>query len=293
MTSETVPAFFLYGEAPRAADPDFVHLEELSERSAPGGWHIAAHSHADLSHLILIAEGGGTVLFEGDAEDFQAPVLLVVPRDTIHSFTWQDDSQGRVLTLSEVQLQHLLARHAEFAALFEEPRVIALQAEEAADIATRLAGIARELSWISLGQNVALQALLLLVLVSALRSLQRARELPLAARPQDRLVARYRQLVEQRYRLREPVGTYARLLGTSETALRQACAARGQSPAQMRDQRALVEAQRLLAFSVLSVSQVGEGIGFDDPAYFSRFFTRKCGMSPARWRERSRVRAVA
>ncbi len=52
----------------------------------------------------------------------------------------------------------------------------------------------------------------------------------------------------------------------------------------MLDERALLEARRLLLYSNLSVAEVGYATGFEDPAYFSRFFARHTGRSPRDWR---------
>jgi AraC family transcriptional activator of pobA len=37
---------------------------------------------------------------------------------------------------------------------------------------------------------------------------------------------------------------------------------------------------------VLSVKEIGAGLGFDDPAYFSRFFTKRTGVPPTVFRQR-------
>ena len=284
MSEQPLPLFFLYGEPSQVADPDFLHVEDLATRSRPGNWRIAPHKHSDLNHLLLIAEGGGTIQYEAESFPFTAPALLAVPARCVHGFTWTSESQGHVLTVADLQLSQVLATYPEFAPLFSAPCCIALDARDAAEIDRAIGRIERELSWAGLGQAAALHAGLLAVLVLAARRLQRAADPPEASPRQRALLARYRELVEQRYRLREPLSRMARLLGVSETSLREACAAAGQSPTTIRDQRALLEAQRLLAFSALSVAQVGDSVGLADPAYFSRFFTRHCGVSPARWR---------
>lgn len=284
MTEQPLPHFFLYGEPSQVADPDFLHVEDLATRSRPGNWRIAPHKHSDLNHLLLIAEGGGTIQYEAESFPFTAPALLAVPARCVHGFTWTTESKGHVLTVAEVQLSQVLATYPELAALFAMPSCIALDADDAAEIDRAMGRIDRELSWAGLGQAAALHAGLLAVLVLAARRLQRAADPPEGTARQRALLARYRELVEQRYRLREPLSTIARILGVSETSLREACAVTGQSPTAIRDQRAMLEAQRLLAFSALSVAQVGESVGLADPAYFSRFFTRHCGISPAQWR---------
>ena len=48
--------------------------------------------------------------------------------------------------------------------------------------------------------------------------------------------------------------------------------------------RLLIEAERQLRYTSMSVAQVAFHLGFDDPAYFSRFFTRRMGLTPRAFR---------
>jgi AraC family transcriptional activator of pobA len=45
------------------------------------------------------------------------------------------------------------------------------------------------------------------------------------------------------------------------------------------------EAQRSLAYTRMSVAEVGYTLGFEDPAYFSRAFRRHYGQSPSEYRQ--------
>ena len=51
-------------------------------------------------------------------------------------------------------------------------------------------------------------------------------------------------------------------------------------------ERRLLEAKRLLMFTIRSVEDIAFETGFGDPAYFSRFFRRRCGEAPSTWRRR-------
>ncbi|MET9950271.1 AraC family transcriptional regulator [Streptomyces sp. NPDC006339] len=62
-------------------------------------------------------------------------------------------------------------------------------------------------------------------------------------------------------------------------------AALGRTPGSLLREARTREAQRLLAATYLSVRQVAVRTGFDDPAYFCRFFRRETGMSPGHFRE--------
>ncbi|AJC59081.1 MULTISPECIES: AraC family transcriptional regulator [Streptomyces] len=52
----------------------------------------------------------------------------------------------------------------------------------------------------------------------------------------------------------------------------------------------LGRAKELLVATELPVAAVARRVGYDDPAYFSRLFTRRVGLAPARFRERQNRR---
>lgn len=278
-----VPSFYLYGEPQRSVAEGFVHVESLDDRSRPSEWTIQPHLHRDLNHIILIAEGGGSMRADGDNVAFDAPCLLLVPAGIIHGFSWLRDSRGWVITIADSYLHHLLERDADLHPLFRTPRAVALPG--ASEVEMRIDALAQELGWSGPGQRAAVDALLLWLMVQALRHATLSNSSASSGGRQARLVARLRERIEQRFRHREPVAAHARALGVSETALRHACArAAGLSPGAMLDERALLEARRLLLYSNLSVAEVGYAVGFEDPAYFSRFFARHTGRSPRDWR---------
>jgi AraC family transcriptional activator of pobA len=57
-----------------------------------------------------------------------------------------------------------------------------------------------------------------------------------------------------------------------------------QSPIQLVHARIVLEAKRQLRYTSGSVSEIAYALGFDDPAYFTRFFSQRAGMSPRAFR---------
>lgn len=292
MTIDAVPRFYLYGEPHQAVAEGFIHLERLDDRSRPSEWTIRPHAHADLVQVFVIDTGGGAMQVEDETLFFDAPALLLVPAGVVHGFAWTSESTGAVLTLARSYLDEIVGRHPDLAAVFA--RSLAVQPDEATVVAVAQASesLRRELGWSTRGHHAAVEAALLGMLVAALRALP-ADSADVAPAPGQHaaLVARFRARIEQRFRLREGIASHAAALGTSATSLRVACGRiAALSPAAMLDQRAMLEARRALLYSNLSVAEIGYAVGFADPAYFTRFFSRHAGVSPRRYRrERSQA----
>lgn len=282
----SIPRFYLYGEPHRVAENRFVHVENLDDRSRPSEWTIRPHAHADLNHVFLLTEGGGAMRAEDTMLSFDAPCLLLVPAGIVHGFSWASESRGAVVTVSTDYLARLREADGSLARLFEGATVVALEAADAMECASAVSRLETELGWAAPGHRAAAESGLLDLFVKALRALGAQNEIHRSAPGrQAALVARFRERVEARFRLREPVGAYAAALKTSETRLRAACAAVAkQSPTQILDQRALVEAQRSLLYTNLAVSEIADSLGFLDAAYFSRFFVKHTGTSPRAYR---------
>lgn len=285
MSTSPVPSFYLYGEPQRSVAEGFVHVESLDDRSRPSEWTIRPHVHRDLNHIILIAQGGGAMQAEGAQVAFDAPCLLLIPAGIVHGFTWHRESSGHVTTIADSYLRHLIDRDADLAPLFAHPRAVTLPPDEGDAAQAAIMRMEQELGWSGVGQRAAIESTLLALMVQALRHATVSQQAQPGTQRQAALVARLRERIDQRFRQRESVTDHARALGVSLTALRHACArVAGTSPTQMLDDRALLEARRLLLYSQLSVTDIAYAVGFDDPAYFSRFFARHIGQPPRAYR---------
>jgi AraC family transcriptional activator of pobA len=60
----------------------------------------------------------------------------------------------------------------------------------------------------------------------------------------------------------------------------------GRPVSRLIDDRVVREARRNLAYTNMSVTTIAYTLGFADPAYFSRVFTRSLGLSPRAFRVR-------
>ncbi|WP_046242634.1 helix-turn-helix domain-containing protein [Hymenobacter terrenus] len=97
---------------------------------------------------------------------------------------------------------------------------------------------------------------------------------------------RLQELIEQHYTRQQPVAFYADQLGLSSKRLNDYTRRTlGKSVTQLLHHRLLVESKRLLLYSTLTVKEIAYSIGFEDPAYFSRFFKKQTTQYPERFRQ--------
>jgi AraC-like DNA-binding protein len=112
-----------------------------------------------------------------------------------------------------------------------------------------------------------------------------------AAGARDGMFLRFRREVERSYVSTRRVEDYAARLGCSvRTLTRASLAATGRSAKQVIDDRAALEARRLLVCTTLPIAEIGQRLGFPEPTNFGRFFHREVGSSPGAFRARA-VRA--
>jgi AraC family transcriptional activator of pobA len=292
--ASAVPSFFLYGEPPQDVGNHFLHLENLDDRSRPNGWTIRPHAHALLSQIFFLESGGGEMRTERGRFGLTAPGFLLVPARLVHAFTWQPGTTGRVLTVATTYLQELLAADPALSGLFEEPSCLPLAPDSEATgfAAASLSRLARELAWRAPGQATAIEAQLKSLLVEVARLSHTAQAGAGQARSaQAELVARFREAIEAEFTRSHRLGAYTKTLGVSVTQLRAACRRVARQPPTMLIQdRIVIEAKRILIYTDATVSAAAYRLGFDDPAYFSRVFQKRTGLSPRAFRNRGIVR---
>ncbi|MGH8169229.1 MAG: helix-turn-helix domain-containing protein [Steroidobacteraceae bacterium] len=286
----SVPAFYLYGESLQPPDERLIHIETIAARSRLHDWIIRPHRHRDLHQLLLLERGHVEARLDARTELLKAPAVILVPPGSVHSFRFQPETVGLVVSFASTLAEELRASGPGLSKHLE--RCIAVALDRAALRQTDLRALAemllREFGRSAPGRRLALRGTLAALLANLQRLLPAVADDGAAVSSRDReLVARFREQVERRFRQHAALNEYAALLQASESRLRRAClAVTGQSPVDLLHLRLLLEAERQLRYTSMSVTQVAYQLGFEDPAYFSRFFTRRMGMSPRAFRHR-------
>ncbi len=281
-----IPQYSLYGEAVQDVDERFLHVESIAERSALHDWQIRPHAHRDLHHLLLVQKGGGTLHVEDREHAFRFPALIALPRSCVHGFEFRPGTDGWIVTASGALMDRIERDYPALAPVLREASVLRLTSVRARAAGGVFGALVTEFRSRLLARRVAAEALLMTILVQALRcKIEVKPEAAQSGGADAELAIRYRSMIEATFAKPVRVAEYAKRLYVSHERLRQACLRMtGSTPLELLNARRLLEAKRCLLYTSMSVGVIAEYCGFEDPAYFSRFFTRATGKSPLRYR---------
>lgn len=291
-----IPSFSLYGEAARQSEA--LHIEDIQSRSRKYLWKIGSHRHSGMAQCVFVASGPVIADLEGTRAGYQGPMVFVIPAGAVHGFGFRADSHGHVLTLNFDRLLSMAtaAQQAPIAALFAVPRALDLAADP--ELATRLArlfdallqefkqpeNLAPQVGWLACSILWILSAGGLLAVTDGSPDRQDTARHDTQRHDLERL-RRFRVLVESHYLEHWPVTRYARRLAVSESSLNRLCrSVTGGTAFDVIQQRLALEARRRLVYVAAPVAAIAQELGFEDPAYFCRFFRKHAGVSPTAFR---------
>jgi AraC family transcriptional activator of pobA len=284
-----IPHFGLYGEASSIEDPAFVHIENITSRSSVHGWVIKPHRHGRMFQMICMFSGGVEVRLDEQVHVLEGPWAITIPPGAVHGFCFKPETIGMVLTLAEPMLSDASYSRSQpyFEHLLSTPMTIAFEQDGThfAQLQHFLRQIDREFNRPDTGRALMCEWLAQAVLMTLRRQLDlHGLSAESTATPSATLAA-FRQQVEAHFRDHWTLADYAAALGTSTARLNRLCKQLLDKTAKaVPHERLLLEAKRRLIYTRSNLDEIAYDLGFQDPAYFSRFFKRATGLTAGRFR---------
>ncbi len=286
-----------------ASHPFNIH-EQVSTRLLPPALQARRHAlHATARSVsraaILLTSGQGEIAGAGVGAVLQAPALVWLPVKPGHYLRVAAGTSGILLTFSDLLVREAIGQGAESAHLrFLNDRVVTINhigdAQAIREVRHSCEAIGREVRRNEFGSWTYLLAHAALIMVqcwrlSGLEDLTRQDVGTRAA-----VLLNFRHLVEMHFRQRWRIADYAQALGMSTDRLHDICVrALERTPIELLHERVVHEAALHLARSGKGVEALADELGFRSATHFSRFFSQRTGLSPARYRQRARAAITA
>lgn len=105
----------------------------------------------------------------------------------------------------------------------------------------------------------------------------------------DNTIIKFKQLIEENFTREKNVSPYAEMLNMNASCLNELSKrVTGITAGELIRNRVIEETKKLLYSSRMSGKEIAYELGFDDPAYFSRFFKKYTGTTLKEFRDNSR-----
>lgn len=284
------PIYGLYGESGDRAAPFDLHCETITARSSSYRFEIGQHRHRSFLQLLLVEAGEGDAILEDGVHRLGRASLVMIPPMVQHGFRFAPTIEGLVATLDAQgpACREVLA--GPLAAWFTRGRVMSIPDDADGELLKLLLRhIERETGRRRPDHQGLIDSLLKSTLITAARIGLDTDDQARGDLKQDRLASDLLALVDRHFREHRPAKFYAQGLGISAAKLNRVCHARfGMATHDLLSRRVIDQACRNLVFTELPIREIAHQLGFEDPAYFFRYFRRRIGMTPKTYRDDQR-----
>lgn len=292
MTSRVIPNYALYGDLAQPSWKNTFDFEWIPQRSRSYNWKIRPHQHDAFIQILYLTQGSVEATIDNAKVSINAPCLLLLPAQTVHGFVFSEDVDGPVVTAAQRPLESLAsACLSELLPFIRKPAVIPLDitSDHKESLMPLFLALEREARIDVMNQMSAEVALLLALCVQMSRLAQFQKTVSLNASSRKTMqIERFRTMVNEGYKKHLPLTAYADQLGITVGQLSRLCReVLGASSLDVVNARLIHEAQRDLVYTISSVKQVADSLGFADETYFGRFFRKHTGLSPRAFRTKA------
>ena len=165
---------------------------------------------------------------------------------------------------------------------------VVLSKKDKADMVNTINEVKKEYEGDDIATEEMLRILLKKIIITATRIYKKQNRLTTSEIDNEDInfLRKFSQLVETHFYQKHAVGDYAVILHITPKILnKKISAASAKTPSQIIKDRLLLEAKRYLTHTNNSVKEIAYKLGYEDDAYFSRFFTVHSKFTPAQFRK--------
>ena len=249
------------------------------------------HRH-DYYEIMLLNNSDGMHHIDFTPYPFKGPAVFMLSPEQVHELVRTKGSRGFSLKFntsffsSGNDPDNQLYAHFLFDNLQSYP-VIELRPEEYTRLHTLLTLTLQEYDQAATGAADILYSYIRVILMEILRiRKQRLQETHLQQGTSQTQLLTFKKLLHHHFHELHEVQDYAAKLHITPRQLNALVQKfTGKTASTLIKERIILEAKRLLFLDTLSIKEIGYQVGFDDPAYFNRFFKKNMGIAPQQFRE--------
>lgn len=242
----------------------------------------------DFYTVLFVNDAIGVVKIDNAVVHLEQAKIIVIEPGCVNTITIEEKASGKAICFSEtffsLRYNNNILNH--FGFLETEKRVVSkLSTLQSNKIKSLLELLHQEyLLHSKEGINV-LRSYINIILFELERLLSPKNVLRKTEVKLDK-INQFKKLIEEDYSSQKLPSYYADKLNITTNYLNNLCKKEtGKTAGDMIRKHILIESQRQLRFTSLSINEVADELGFESPSYFITFFKKQVGITPEQFRK--------
>lgn len=244
-------------------------------------------SHRD-DHYMLIIQTRGYFNLELDFNKvvMEGPSLCFVTPGQVHRYLEHRNCEGWLIFIDNSLIQNQYREI--FNTYLNTQQVISVTEQDAVFKVVPLLEEVLEQNFLALQKSLIVSLTSTLAGMVATQVLQSRKSINTFSKQKHNIIVQFKQLVHEKYKTLKQVKTYASVLNITPLYLNEvAKEITGFSASHWINQEVLLESKRMLCYTILDVKRIAYELGYEDHAYFSRFFKKNAGMTASEFRNKN------
>lgn len=261
----------------RSKDLSQIKIDNIASAKLGGRDALPLRGLNPFRLVLWLTRGNGSVTLSGQTRGINPNTLIYIPADAPYDIHLGQNTHGILIAAPNLNSQSI------------EPMILNIrQMSEQAQITTNIESIQNEAHSPDRFSQVVQNHNFDLLMIKVQR-IAKAQSVTGKTSAAHKLMRQFADLVEENLRQGHGLTWYCSALGVTTAHLSRVCQAENHKPASKYLQdRILSEAQELLLETDLQIAEISTKLHFSTPAYFSRLFTQKIGLTPRDFRSKER-----
>lgn len=245
-------------------------------------------SRHDCYLILFVTQGRGTCMIDFVTYEVKPFTAFFLTPGQMHSWELSDDAKGFVifftLTFYKMQKGEKNITDFPFFNILNNPCCLHLNEQNDASIIVTFQEMIRENSMNQYGRDDILRNCLDILLIRLSRYHQQNR-IPRQTLMLISQIRRLESLIDKHFRELKLPRDYADRMNVTPKHLNDICKrALNKTISDLIHERLVLEAKRMLVYTDMTIKQVALNLEFNDRSYFIRFFKKRMGITPERFR---------
>lgn len=279
----------IYGDDTIDMVRDIIHIAPIEITGMRHNWNIRPHVHSELFQIFIIEEGSVELLINDDVHKIECVSFFTVPKNITHGLEMNPQSKGWVISLHDKALENMLKLDADIILQMDEINISKLDGTDklVTDTYSTIHKCIYEFGADLPAKQYALQYLVAMLLLRLYRISVASSAIKISDNKNKIHFRHFVKLIKEMNSFKVSIEDYAQAMHISTGHLNRVCKdVSGLSPKDVAIDFFIDEAKALLANLDFPISEIAYKIDIEDPAYFTRLFKKRTGITPKEFRNK-------